>query len=129
MGGMISAIEKGYPQREIHRSAMRYQQEADQQKLKIVGVNCFVEKEEKPISILKIDPQVERDQVQRLKVIKKKRRVNKTKNALRQLEEGTKTDDCLMPLILNAVRAEATVGEITDIFRKTYGEYHETWKV
>ena len=129
MGGMVSAIEKGYPQREIHQTAMRYQEEADHQQMKIVGVNCFVEKEEKPIFTLKISQQVERDQVKRLKMIKKKRDVNKTQTALRRLKEGTKKNDYLMPLILNAVRAEATLGEMTDIFRQTYGEYHETWKI
>lgn len=129
IGGMVSAIEKGYPQREIHQTAMRYQQEADRQNLKIVGVNCFVEKEEKSISFLKIGQRIEREQVKKLKMIKKKRNWSHTRKALRQLEEGAVKNHDLMPLVLKAVKTEATLGEITDIFRRTCGEYHETWKV
>jgi methylmalonyl-CoA mutase N-terminal domain/subunit len=125
MGGMVAAIERGYPQREIHRAAAQYQREVDAGERIIVGVNRFTESHETPIPILKITQSTEDRQVQRLKRRKAHRSQRRLSAALGRLTEAAKKDDYLMPLVIEAVRAEATVGEICDVFRKVYGEYRE----
>jgi methylmalonyl-CoA mutase N-terminal domain/subunit len=126
MGGMVAAIEKGFPQSEIHRAAVTYQKEIDRKERLIVGVNAFVEKEEKPLAILKVTQEVERRQIARLKKVKKQRNVAQLAQALQKLTRAAEAGAYLMPPLLEAVRASATVGEISDIFRKVYGEYRET---
>ena len=126
MGGMIPAIEKGFPQNEIHRAATLYQKEIDAKERLIVGLNAFVEQEERPLKTLKVDGKVERRQVARLKKVKKERNKEKLRKSLTRLTSAAGEGAYLMPLILDAVRATATVGEISDIFRKVYGEYRET---
>ncbi len=126
MGGMIRAIEIGFPQSEIHRAAMSYQKEIDAGEQLIVGVNAFTEPKEAPVSILRIKEAVERRQVQRLRERKKARGARKLHSALQRLERMAAENSFLMPAMLDAVRAEATVGEICDVFRKVYGEYRET---
>lgn len=126
MGGMVRAIEKGFPQREIHRAAVAYQQEIDRKERLIVGVNAFVEKEARRIEILKVTGDVERRQVARLKKVKVERDSKKLQQALERLTSAAQAGAYLMPLILDAVRASATVGEISDVFRKVYGEYRES---
>ncbi|MCG3112631.1 MAG: methylmalonyl-CoA mutase family protein [Candidatus Manganitrophus sp. SB1] len=126
MGGMVRAIEKGFPQREIHRAAVAYQQEIDRKDRLIVGVNAFIEKEERRIEILKVTGDVERRQVARLKKIKAERDPKKLQQTLQRLTSAAEAGAYLMPLILDTVRASATVGEISDVFRKVYGEYRES---
>ncbi|MFY9270986.1 MAG: methylmalonyl-CoA mutase family protein [Candidatus Manganitrophaceae bacterium] len=126
MGGMVRAIEKGFPQREIHQAAVTYQEEIDRKERLIVGVNGFVEKETRPIELLKVGEEVERRQVAGLRRIRRKRDGKKVERALRQLTEAAKGEAYLMPLILDAVRVKVTVGEISDLFRKVWGEYRET---
>jgi methylmalonyl-CoA mutase N-terminal domain/subunit len=126
MGGMVAAIEKGFPQGEIHRAAVNYQKEIDRKERLIVGVNAFIEKEEQPLQILKVKQEVERRQVARLKKIKKQRNAGQLSQALLKLTRAAERGAYLMPPLLDAVRASATVGEISDIFRKVYGEYRET---
>ncbi len=126
MGGMVRAIEKGFPQREIHRAAVAYQQEIDRKDRLIVGMNAFIEKEERRIEILKVTGDVERRQVARLKKVKAERDPKKLRQTLQRLTSAAETGAYLMPLILDAVRASATVGEISDVFRKVYGEYRES---
>ena len=125
MGGMVAAIEKGFPQAEIHRSALRYQREIDQQERVIVGLNDFIEEEEQCIPTLKISQAVERNQVNRLKKSKKHRDNKKLASILKRLSNTAKKGSYLMPLVLDAVQADASVGEISDIFRKVYGTYRE----
>ncbi|MBN4054386.1 methylmalonyl-CoA mutase [Nitrospira defluvii] len=125
MGGMVAAIEKGFPQGEIHRAALDYQREIDDKKRLIVGLNAFEEKEETSLSILKISRAVERNQVKQLKKIKDSRNQKMVRNTLKRLTSAAKKGAHLMPFVLNAVRADATVGEITEIFRKIYGTYTE----
>jgi methylmalonyl-CoA mutase N-terminal domain/subunit len=126
MGGMIRAIELGFPQNEIHRAALTYQKEVDAGERLIVGVNAFTEPKAAPMKILRIKDAVERGQIQRLRERKKTRAARKLNSALRHLERVAEENGFLMPPMLDAVRAEATVGEICDVLRKVYGEYRET---
>lgn len=125
LGGMVAAIEKGYPQREIHRAAAQYQSEIDTRERFIVGVNRFTETREAPVPILKISQATEDRQVRRLKRRKARRSQRRLSAALSALTGAAKTADYLMPYVIEAVRAEATVGEICDVFRNVYGEYRE----
>jgi methylmalonyl-CoA mutase N-terminal domain/subunit len=125
MGGMVAAIEQGFPQREIHHAAAAYQHEVDAGERIIVGVNRFTDRHEVPIPTLKITQATEDRQVRRLKQRKKRRSRRRLSAALSHLTGAAKTDDYLMPFVVEAVRAEATVGEISDVFRTVYGEYRE----
>jgi methylmalonyl-CoA mutase N-terminal domain/subunit len=126
MGGVIAAIEKDYPQREIADAAYRYQREIETSKRTIVGVNDFVlEGEEISIPVLKIDPEVERRQIERLNKTRKNRdtdKVQKSLDGLRKASEGTEN---VMPHVVNAVKAYTTVGEICDVWREVFGEWEE----
>src|SRR5215468_3055961 len=125
MGGMIQAIQRGFPQSEIHRAAVAYQKETDNRKRIIVGVNAYTEPEERRISILKIKREVEKKQVQRLTQRKKSRNLKKVASALGQLAGVAEANGDLMPAVMEAVRAQSTVGEICEVFRRVYGEYRE----
>ncbi len=126
MGGMVRAIELGFPQNEIQRAALAYQKEAESKERIIVGVNAYTEPEERPIEILKIKGNVERRQIQKLKQRKKHRNAQKVISGLDRLTRAAEENGYLMPLILDAVRSEVTVGEICDVLRKVYGEYRES---
>jgi len=126
MGGAIAAIEKGFFQKEIADSAYQYQREIDEKKRITVGVNEYaIEEEECPIELLRIDPKVEKEQVARLQKLKKERDNRRVKEVLEKLHYSAEKDENLMPTIIEAVKAYATLGEITDVLRKTYGEYKE----
>ena len=126
MGGMINAIERGYPQTEIANASFDFQQSVERGESVIVGVNKFTEQDEKPIELLQIDEMAERKQVASLKEVKARRNqaeVDRTLNALRRAAEGTENT---MPFILDAVRAYATVGEMCAAFKDVFGAYTET---
>ncbi|MBX5328671.1 MAG: methylmalonyl-CoA mutase family protein [Candidatus Bathyarchaeota archaeon] len=126
MGGAIAAIEKGFFQKEIADSAYKYQREVDEKKRIIVGCNEYTIEEEKcPIELLRVDPKVEREQVARLQKLKRERDNRKVKETLEKLHYAAEKDENLMPTIIEAVKAYATLGEITDVLRKVYGEYKE----
>jgi len=125
MGGMVQAIERGFPQAEIHRAALAYQREVDHGDRVIVGVNGFTEPEEQRVRILKIKGGVEKEQVQRIRQRKRTRNGKAVVSALEELARAAQSNGHLVPAVMNAVRAEATVGEICDVFRKVYGEYRE----
>jgi len=125
MGGVIAAIEKGFFQKEIADSAYRYQREIDEKKRTIVGLNEYTIEEECPIELLRINPKVEKEQVERLQKLKRERDNKKVKETLEKLHYAAEKDENLMPTIIEAVKAYATLGEITDILRKVYGEYKE----
>jgi methylmalonyl-CoA mutase, N-terminal domain len=125
MGGMVSAIERGYPQGEIHGAALAYQREVDAGQRTIVGVNAFTEREHERVPVLKIKGDVERKQIQKLRQRKKVRSGRQIASSLNELTKTAEENGDLMPAILDAVRAEATVGEICDVFRRVYGEYRE----
>jgi methylmalonyl-CoA mutase N-terminal domain/subunit len=125
MGGIIRAVEEQYPQKEIGESAYRYQREVEQGDRLIVGVNAFKTKNGAPIPLLHIDEQVHHDQVARLKALKARRDPAAVKTALDKVEAAARGTDNLMPPVLEAVKAWATLGEVSDVFRKVWGEYRE----
>src|SRR5215472_5855157 len=125
MGGIVRAVEEGYPQKEIGESAYRYQREVEEGERLIVGVNAFQSDREEPIQILKIDEQVAEDQVARLKQVRSERNAAAVSKALAKVEAACRGSDNLMPPVLEAVKAYATLGEICDVFRKVWGQYRE----
>jgi methylmalonyl-CoA mutase N-terminal domain/subunit len=126
MGGMLPAIESGYVQKEIQRSAYEYQQAVERGEQVVVGVNRFEAKEERAIPTLRIDPEIERAQVARTQALRARRDAAKTQATLAEVERRARGSENLMPAILEAVEAHATVGEISDALRRTFGEYRET---
>jgi methylmalonyl-CoA mutase, N-terminal domain len=125
MGGMLKAIERGYVQQEIQNAAYEYQQAVDHEQAVLVGVNRFQVEEEKSVPIQHIDPALELKQVERVRALRVKRNPETWKAALSAVEDTARTGENLMPRILTAVEANATVGEISDAMRKVYGEYRE----
>lgn len=125
MGGAIKAIESGYIQREIAESAYQYQKEIESKKRIIVGINQFQSEEEPLRDILKIDPEIERYQKEKLANVKKERDNVKVRECLATLKKAAQGTENLMPYILESVKAYATVGEISDTLREVFGEYKE----
>ena len=126
LGGMIPAIERGFPQTEIANASYEYQHSIETGEQKIVGVNAFVEENEEPIELLQIDESAQNHQLTKLAKLKSERgnqNVQRTLDALKRAAEGKENT---MPYILDAVRAYATVGEICDAFRSVFGSYTET---
>lgn len=125
MGGMVKAIERGYPQREILEASLRYQREVEQKERIVVGINDYVEPEEQRIPILKIGPEVEQEQVARLADLRKARDPFKMAGALEELQEAAACSENLMPYLINAVKAKATLGEICMALQEVFGTYRE----
>jgi len=125
LGGMLKAIERGFVQQEIQNAAYEYQQSVDNQDAIVVGVNRFEVEEEKPIAIQRIDPDVERRQVERVRTLRARRDSRPCREALASVEQAARSGRNVMPSILAAVEAYATVGEISDAMRKVFGEYRE----
>jgi len=123
MGGAVAAIEKGYVQREIVESAYRHQKEVENRDKIIVGVNEFAIDEEVPITILRIDPAIEKKQVERLDSMKKNRNNKKIEAILTDLQSVAESDENLIPLVFQAVKEYASLGEISDALRHVFGEY------
>ncbi|MFO7599241.1 MAG: methylmalonyl-CoA mutase family protein [Candidatus Desulfacyla sp.] len=123
LGGAAEAIEKGFVQREIQDSAYRYQREIEKKERIVVGLNRFQVSEARPGNLLRVDPAVRTSQVERLKRLRSERDAGKVERCLADLKEGAESDRNLMPLILEAVKAYATLGEICDVFRGVFGEY------
>jgi methylmalonyl-CoA mutase, N-terminal domain len=126
MGGMVGAIERGFPQQEIADSAYRFQQAVERKEKVIVGVNDFVQDDERPIETLYIDERAGDTQLAKLETLKRTRDSDRVRRALDQMRETAATSGNLMPPILDAVRAYATVGEMCDVLREIWGEYEET---
>ena len=126
MGGMLRAIETGYVQQEIQKSAYEYQQAVERGEQVVVGVNRFQADEERPIPTLQIDPEIERTQVARLNALRARRDAAKSRAALEEVERRARGTENLMPAILAAVESYATVGEISDALRRAFGEYQES---
>lgn len=131
LGGMVRAIEKGFPQQEIADASYRHQQRVERREKVVVGVNQFVAITEEPIPLLQIDPdlaaQLQVEKIHRLKKQRDNDRVERTLDALRRASGGKDPwgQDLLMPKILDAVRAYVTLGEIMGVFREAWGEYVE----
>ena len=130
MGGMLHAIEAGYVQGEIQKAAYEFQQAVEKKEQIVVGVNDFVGSTEgtdaRIIPILRIDAQIERSQIARLGALRAKRDTVRAKSALAELQRRATTTENLLPAILAAVEAYATVGEISDALCRVFGEYLES---
>ncbi|MSP93493.1 MAG: methylmalonyl-CoA mutase [Myxococcales bacterium] len=125
LGGMVAAIEKGYPQREIQDSAWRAQQAVESGEQVIVGVNQFQQQNEPPVPVLRVDPAVERDQVERVRAVRAKRDGEAHRVAIQALRDAAMGGANLMPPILQAVRCLATTGEISHALRGVFGKHEE----
>ena len=126
LGGMLRAIETGYVQQEIQKSAYEYQQAIERGGQVVVGVNRFESAEQQSIPTLHIDPEIERSQVQRLQALRARRDSAKARATVGEVERRARGSENLMPAILAAVEAYATVGEISDAMRRAFGEYRES---
>ena len=124
MGGMVAAIERSYPQREIAEASYRYQVAVDKKEKIIVGVNDFAS-EEKPLDVLQIDETVAHRQAERLSKLRADRSKAEVDRRLNFLRAAAKGKDNLMPFIYDAVRSYATLGEICDALRDVFGTYEE----
>ncbi|MBI3017640.1 MAG: methylmalonyl-CoA mutase, partial [Deltaproteobacteria bacterium] len=125
MGGIVAAIEKGFPQKEIARASYHYQQQLERQEKVIVGLNKYIEKDEHPIETLYIDEKVEKKQISDLKKVKRERNTKSVEQALAKLKKGAQGSENLLPLVLDAVRAYATIGEISSSLKEVFGGYTE----
>ncbi len=125
LGGMVAAIEQGYPQREIQNTAYAYQLEVERKQRLIVGQNAFVQ-DSAPVPVMKIDPRIEAEQVARLRAIRAARDAAKHTAGMKRIDEAARGTTNLLPCILDAVKAEATVGEISNVLRGVWGEHVET---
>ena len=126
LGGTLKAIERGYIQQEIQNAAYDFQQKLEAKQAIVVGVNEFVIDEEHEVELQRIDPNLERNQVERLKALRAKRDPAKWKGAVQVVKDAAKNGENLMPRIIAAVEANATVGEVADAMREVFGEYRET---
>jgi len=122
IGGMLAAIETGYPQMEIAEAAYHYQKLIDDGRKVVVGVNKYAT-DHPPITTWKMDPEIERRQLKRLREVKEMRNGQKVRDRLEELRGAAEGDENLMPHIINAVRAYATLQEICDVFREVFGTY------
>jgi methylmalonyl-CoA mutase N-terminal domain/subunit len=125
MGGALAGLERGFQQREIADAAYQYQMAVEERREVVVGVNAFAAEEEAPTEILRIDPAAEREQVERLRALRERRHRERAAAAVQALAAAAGEDRNLMPAILDCVRAEVTLGEISDTLREVYGEYSE----
>ncbi len=124
LGGMVAAIEKNFPQREIERRAYEHQRAVEAKQRIVVGVNEYVMDVEEPVQVAQIDPALEREQAARVQAVRARRDGGKTKAALAALDAAAAGSANLLPPIVAAVKALATVGEIADVLRVRFGEYH-----
>ena len=126
LGGMLRAIESGFVQGEIQKVAFEFQRAVEKKEQIVVGVNDFIGDEERSIPTLRIDEEIERSQVARLKALRARRDSAGVQSALAELQRRAATNENLLPAILTAVEAYATVGEISDALRRLFGEYQES---
>jgi methylmalonyl-CoA mutase N-terminal domain/subunit len=126
MGGMIEAIEQGFPMREIADASARYQRELEEKKRYMVNVNIYEPQDEQDMELHRVDPEVSQGQLDRLKDLKQRRDNGEVQRCLEELKRAAKTDENTMYPILDAVRAYTTVGEISSALQEVFGEYRET---
>jgi methylmalonyl-CoA mutase N-terminal domain/subunit len=125
MGGMLRAVEEGFPQKEIAESAYRWQREVESGDRVVVGVNEFRTEGDEPIPLLRIDESVARAQTARLQAVRASRSADKVAETLAGVERACRDGSNVMPPIIEAVKAYATLGEVCDVFRKVWGQYRE----
>jgi methylmalonyl-CoA mutase N-terminal domain/subunit len=123
LGGMVAAIEQGYPQKEIERRAYEHQRAVEAKQRIVVGVNEYVLDQEEPVPVAKIDPVLEREQIARVQAVRTRRGAAEHRRAIETLATSARSSDNLLPAIIGAVKALATVGEIADVLRDQFGEY------
>jgi methylmalonyl-CoA mutase N-terminal domain/subunit len=127
LGGMVEAVKRGFPQREIADAAFRYQQEVEAGIRNVVGVNKYLEGDDHPTAILRIDPALEGKQIERVRAVRERRDGDAAAAALSALERAARDEKAnLMPLLLEAGRADVTEGEIVEALRSVFGSYTET---
>ncbi|HEY2370004.1 MAG TPA: methylmalonyl-CoA mutase family protein, partial [Polyangiaceae bacterium] len=129
MGGMVDAIEQGYPQREIQQSAYTYQLEIEQKKRVIVGLNAYSSSrgaKDSGVPVFQVNPRIEDEQRDRVRAVRASRDASKWSASMEKIEAAARGRDNLLPLVLEAVKANATVGEISNVLRKVFGEHQET---
>jgi methylmalonyl-CoA mutase N-terminal domain/subunit len=124
-GGMIASIESGFPQREIQEAAYQYQKAIEENRQIIVGVNEFASEEEVPIEILQIGEEIRDHQIACLEQVRRERSEKGVSRALTDLKQAAQTDRNLMPLMMQAVREYATLGEISSCLKDVFGIYEE----
>ncbi|MGH9338595.1 MAG: acyl-CoA mutase large subunit family protein [Acidobacteriota bacterium] len=125
MGGMIAAIERGFPQKEIQEASYQYQKAVESKDKTIVGVNRFVLEDEPPLEVLQIGPEVQEHQSSRLKALRNRRNNRALQEALSELQQAARRDQNLMPFLIQAVREYATLGEMCDALKEVFGTYDE----
>jgi methylmalonyl-CoA mutase N-terminal domain/subunit len=123
MGGTLKAIEDGYVQKEIQDSAYRFQKEIESNERVYVGINKYTMEEPPPTNLLKVDPKQREIETEKLKKLRAERDQKSWKAALDRLDEVSRTDENVMPVVIEAVKARATVGEVCDVWRNIWGEY------
>jgi len=126
LGGMVAAVKRNFPQREIADASFRYQQEVDQRKRIVVGVNDYVVDDEDELPILRIDPELERKQKGRVEATRARRDVAEVERTLAELKAAAATDANLMPLFIECARARATEGEMVAALQEVFGSYTES---
>ncbi|MHB1651914.1 MAG: acyl-CoA mutase large subunit family protein [Desulfitobacteriaceae bacterium] len=125
LGGAVKAIESGFQQKEIQKSAYRYQMDIERQDKIVVGVNKFQTEEVPPQGLLKLDPRVEEEQKRKLARVHQARNQEKVEASLQNLKQAAQSQANLMPFILDSVREYTTLGEICDVLREVFGEYKQ----
>jgi methylmalonyl-CoA mutase N-terminal domain/subunit len=129
LGGAPKAIEKGFVQREIQNSAYQYQKDVEDKKRIVVGVNEFQSEEETMKDLLKVNPEIEKQQVKKLEEVKSNRVGKEVTEKLARLKKAAKSNENVMPFILDCVKNYATLGEICDQLRDVFGEYKDSIKI
>ena len=129
MGGTLRAIETGYIQREIQNAAYEYQRAIETEAAIVVGVNRFQSDDGPHVKTLRVDPAIEKTQIERLRGLRARRDANAAESALAKLEEAARGTENVLPRILDCVEAYATVGEISNRLRSVWGEYREAVSV
>ena len=125
MGGMLSAIEKSYPQKEIADAAYLFQRQIDANERVVVGVNKYLTEETLPVELLEIDEDLERTQVEKTNRIKNDRDNQKVRERLEEVGEACSGDRNVMEPVISAVKSHATLQEVCDVFRSVFGEYRD----
>ncbi|MBN2017197.1 MAG: methylmalonyl-CoA mutase family protein [Candidatus Cloacimonetes bacterium] len=125
LGGMVEAIEKGYVQKQIQDSAYKYQKQIEKNERIIVGVNKFTIEEESPKNLLRVDEKVELQQIEKLHKVKAERSEQKVIESLEKIRKVARTNENIIPFLLEAVKTYATLGEICNVLREEFGEYNE----
>jgi methylmalonyl-CoA mutase N-terminal domain/subunit len=125
-GGMVEAVKQNFPQAEIAEAAFRYQSEVEGRQRLIVGVNAHTVEQDEPIPLHKIDPQLEPQQIERVRALRARRDAAGAERCLAELRAAAAGTENLMPLIIRAAKADVTMGEMCDVLREVWGIWRET---